>query len=284
VQNPENQEINLHLLDALIAPKAGIGWRVRSAPTKIKILYQFYQYTKRATFQNWENICPSKEDIAKHACVSRRHVTDFITSPDAELFIDIQRRERLPGTKKYQSNIYRLKPWLIEIFSFYEKTGMMKGFRNDFNAWKKTYHKRFWKWLIPQIQKGLSLKDVVEKKRLVNKLSTGLHVKGAADRTLKGAGIKYIHSPIKHSGSRSNTQHPIPAVQGLLDVGEVLRTRFFLNEGDINQLLTTVDLRTHKSACRIGLEWLKKGREVRTPVRLYQKCINLVKEARKCYR
>lgn len=276
-----NQEFYLNLLDALIDPRVG-ECRARSAPTKIKFLYHIFQLEKKRNAESWQYICFSKEDLAKQAKISRRHITDFINSPDAELFVDVVRRGRKKGEKKYQSNIYTLKPWLIKIFEFYEKTGIMRGFRDDFSAWKKTYKKRFLKWVIPQIQKGLSLEQILEKKQVMNKLSTVLNAKGSADSGLKGAGIKYIHRPIKHSGYKSKYEQPIPAVQGLLEVGELLRDRFFLQEGDINMLLSRVDLNTHKKACGIGLNWLKNGLNMRSPVRTYQACINKARKALKC--
>lgn len=279
IQNSEeNLEINVNLLDLIINPKHSLGWRVRGSPTKIKILYQFYQYHKKLNSGEWQIICPSKEQISEHAQVSRRHVTEFINSDDAEIFLEVERRDRLPGSHKYQSNIYRLKPWLIEIFEFYEKTGMMRGFRADFGAWKRGYSKRFSKWLIPQIQKGLTLNQILEKKALMNKLSTEKELKGAAGQALKGAGIKYLSdSLIKPTGFISNTERQIPALRDFKIISQTLQTRFLLKEGDINMLMSTVDLRTHKKACRMGLDWLKNGLDPKNPVRVYQSCINRVK-------
>lgn len=263
----DSQEIQVQMIEALINPCvacSGKMMRIRSCPTKIMTLYHLFQLHKNIKSGKWTSIYQGKTAMAKGAGVSIRHLSEFLNSSDFELFGDVTHR---PGT----TSIYTLKPWVIETFTFFEKKGMMRMFRENFKEWKKRFLNRLRKWLLPLLRKGYSLWQV-----FVNKLSTEKALKGVDLKTLKGVGIKPSGSSHKAlHGSRSNNEYPtVPVVNDFLEISRILASRFSLKEGDINQLMSRYSLFRLKKAAKLGEQWLKNGIQVCSPVRLYQACLN----------
>lgn len=272
----ENDEFHLNLIEFLIQPACPVKQRCRSAPTKIKILYHLFQLSKNVISGKWTDIYQSTKEIAKGAKVTKRHFDEFINSGDAEIFMDIRRRGRKPGTNYFQTNIYTLKPWVVRLFRFFELEGMMRNFSKDFVGWKSTFLKRLRNRIIPLIRKGLSLVEIRKKTKDINKFSTKNGLKGVTENGLKGVSIKYpSDSPIKHTGIRSNTD--LPVINDFVEISRKMEDRFLLQKGDINQFMKNYSVAHHKRALYLGEEWLRNGLSVRCPVLVYQDCLNRTK-------
>ena len=206
-----------------------------------------------------------KKKIGKTARkVGRKSSTKFLCG-EGEVFF-----EKIPRYKA--TNIYKLHEWVIECFEFFEKKGMMHGIMQDFEKWRKCFLKRLDKWLLPLLEKGLPLRDI-----LMNKLSTRKPLKGADPKPLKGAGIKPSESHEAFQGSKSNTESHIPFSE-LKEVGDTL-VRLSLKEGDIRMLLRCYSLNWLKRACKLMNEWRLRGMEFKSPVRVFQTCLNRTKAA-----
>lgn len=206
----DSEESQTRLIESLIDPRApcsGRCQRARSSPTKIKILYHLFQLHKNIESGRWKENFQSKTRIAKSAGVGKKHFSEFVNSSDFALFGEVIHRY---GT----TNIYRLKKWVIDIFYFLEKKGMMKEFRNSFEKWKKTFLERVDKWLIPLLQKGVTFVNI-----LMNKLSTKKPLKGGDLNLLKGVGIKpsvYIKPKGIKTIVEDDALHPMQCVDVIL--------------------------------------------------------------------
>jgi|GEM_PF-6668452 len=261
--NEFSQEIQVQLLETIIDPRiacSGKFLRARACPTKIKILYHLFQLEKNVASGKWSSIYQGKTAISKCAGVGKKHFAEFINSPDFELFGEVDHRK---GT----TNIYRLKKWVIETFTFFERTGLMKNFRQNFEEWREKFCRRLHKWLLPLLRAGHSLYQI-----FVNKLSTKKPLKGDDPKVLKGDGIKPSGSYEAFQGSKS--KHELPVVNQFVDILGKLKDRFLLKEGDINQIMGRYSLSHLKKAIRKGEEWLKNGLDVRSPVQTFQSCLN----------
>lgn len=272
-QFDRSEEEQIQLLEFIISPKipcSGNLKRVRSSPTKIKILYHLFQLSKKISSGEWEVIYQNLENLSKHSGVGKKHFSEFINSPEFSLFGKVQHRK---GT----TNLCGLKKWLIDLFYFLEKKGMMKFFRKNFEKWKEVFMRRLNKWLMPLIRSGLSLYQI-----LMNKLSTRKILKGGDPKGLKGGAIKYSSSSYKaFQGSKSNTEQPLTlAAQNMCEVNRLLKDRFHIRDGDIYMLSNSFSLNHHKRAIKLGISWLKRGMLPTSPVRMYQTCLNKTRSKR----
>jgi hypothetical protein len=162
----------------------------------------------------------------------------------------------------------------VDIFHFFEKKGMMKNFRKKFKEWKEVFLKRIRQWLLPLIKKGKTLYEI-----LMNKLSTKKTLKGVELKVLKGVGIKSKESFYKSIyGNRNNTDDPpFPEVQEMHDVGDLLRNRLQIREGDVYMFTKSFSLNHLKRAIMMKIEWLRRGMEVISPAKVLQTCLNRTK-------
>lgn len=268
----DSQEFNIQLLESIISPSVPCTEKClknKSAPTKIKSLYHLFQLSKNINSGKWTGIYQGKTRIAKDARISKKAFCEFINK-DFKLFGRVIHR---PGT----TNVYRLDDWVIELFGFLERIGMMKNFRKNFSDWKKKFKTRLCKWLLPLLRKGVTLSQI-----LMNKISTKKDLKGGDLNPVKGGGIKPSGSHEAFQGFRSKPEHPIvPVVNDFVEISRLLSSRFLLKEGDINQLMRDFSLSHHKKAVLFGERWLKNGLKSRSPVKIYQCCLNKTK--RKLY-
>lgn len=266
-----NHEFQIQLLESVINPVmalTGCKIRARAAPTKIKALYHLYQLNKNILNGKWlsQKNYQGKTRIAKEAKISKKHFSEFINSPDFNLFGKVTHRDG-------ETNIYYLEPWLVEAFQFFERKGMMKDFRENFIKWKDRFLKRLHKWLLPLLRKGHSLKDI-----LMNKLCTKQKLKGDGCQTLKGDGMNLFEVPfMKPTGSKSKPEElKVPGFDSYLKVGEKI-LNFGLQDADILQVMRDYSLNHHKKACNLFELWKKRGIEIHSPVKLYQTCLNRTK-------
>lgn len=118
-----------------------------------------------------------KKRIKNTGHISRKAVTKFITGEGLVFF---------KKTRRFQAtNIYKMHEWVIDVFRFFEKKGMMKGIMEDYDKWREVFLRRLNKWLLPLLEKGNTLKHI-----LMNKICTKPKLKGAYPNPLKGASIK----------------------------------------------------------------------------------------------
>jgi len=264
-----SQEIQAQLIEALIqplVPVSGKCLRARSAPTKIKLLYHLFQLHKNLRNHKWTSIYQGQKALSKGAKVGIKHLSEFINSPDFAIFGKVVHRK---GT----TSQYELNSWVLHFFDFFEKKGMMKNFRENPAEWKRFFLKRFHKWLLPLLQSGNSLTQI-----LMNKLSTKSKLKGGDLNSLKGGTIKPSGSFIKPSGSKSKSEcPPLPVIKDLLELDQTLKDRFKLRDGDRNISIKYFTLNHHQRAVRLGESMLRNGINLRSPARFYQSCLNQTK-------
>ena len=251
-----------HLGDANL-----MGKRRKIRSSEIKILYQIHLYGKNIKRGKWNAVFPSRSTIASHAGISEESVKRFICSDHFKIFGSKQERQ---GT----SNIYHLKRWVVDLFDAFERVGMMKGFSTNFGQLRITFFKRLNMAFIPLIQKGHSLNEVM------NKLSTKSPLKLPDQKSLKLPATTYPSDrPFTTSYEyKTKIENPtIPVVNDFVAISRILFSRFHLKEGDINQVLGRYDLYHHKRAAREMNLWMQRGMDVQSPIRTYQKCLNLTK-------
>lgn len=265
----ESEEFQVNFIESLVDPHvpfSGKCERSRVSPTKIKAIYHLYQLTKNIQSGKWTSIYQGITRISKGALVSKRHLSQFVNNPDFDFFGSVEHR---PGT----TNIYRLNSWVLDLFSFFEKKGLMKHFRTDFKRWRVFFLRRINSWLIPLLQKKVTLREI-----LMNKISTTKNLKGNDLKFLKGNGIKPSGANKALQGSISNTERlTIPASKDFDEIAQTLSLRFSLKEGDLNMVMNSFTLNHHKSALVVREKFRLNGIEARSPIRLYQHCLNITK-------
>lgn len=261
-----NDHFNVLLIKYLLNPVVSRGiksQRKRYRPTEFKTLNAMYQLNKNVG-RTWEIFACGKKTIGKTAQkIGRKAITRFICGEGLVFF------KKTPRFKT--TNIYELEKWVVDVFRFFEKKGMMQGIVQDFHKWRRNFLKRLENWLLPLLEKGHSLKDV-----LMNKLSTKRPLKGADPNPLKGAGIKPSGCEA-FQGSKSNIEFLSPSIQTFIQTQQELYGRFKLREGDIHIFMNCYDLNHHQRAMTMGRVWLSNGLQPENPVRIYQKLLNKTK-------
>ena len=262
----DSQLTSLELLIRNPIPVSGKCLRARSSPTKIKALYHLYQLNRNVKSGKWTSIHQGKTRMSKGAKISRRHFYEFIKN-NLSLFGKSIRRT---GT----TSEYHLDEWVVKFFEFFEKNGMMKGFREDFSSWREMFLTRLDKWLTPLIQKGLSLEQI-----LMNKLSTGKALKGSGSKGLKGSGIKpSSKSLMKPKGIKTNIEDAELDSKDSIEVNSILRCRLSLSEADVKKFRDYNGLKVlKKSALELCSYIENREWKPRSMVRALQATINKYK-------
>lgn len=150
--------------------------RKRISFTPLEILYQIFLYQKNVDRGKWTDIHTMKETIASHAGMCRTSITNFFNSKTlgTSFFVGVARNSKRQNGK-FQSNRYWLKPGIKEVLIFLERKGFFKGIKKDRLKWRKWFDNRLEKWLIPLLEKGLTLRQIF--KGEMNILSTKKHAK-----------------------------------------------------------------------------------------------------------
>lgn len=135
----------------------------------IKVLYAIFQGHKYCQNHGYDEMYYSVRRIAQIARVSERSVQMVTGSRIFPEFCEKIERE-------YQTNIYRLKGWVIDLFHFLEKKGFMCNFVAAFKSWRKAFTKRFGA-LVRKISFGQPVNKIMNihppaKQEVVNKFST----------------------------------------------------------------------------------------------------------------
>lgn len=261
-KNPESQ---LYLLEFLANFKDPKNIRQRLKTTPFKVLQAIYHITKHNLNRNRPDTYPSKEYIAQVAGCGRRQVTDFINSPDCEIFCEVRREYDLVN-KRFCANHYVLKDWVFDWFRLFWRSGMMRNFRNRYDYWLADFTKRVKKWLVPLVNLGKSVKEIYE--GVVNKLSTKNLLKGAAGKCLKGADTTYTRTNNDYVSlsNRESETLPLPSVKEFTFLANQVLPRFHLKEADINSVMKSFSLNDIKSGIRIHEHRVKNGFKPNSPV------------------
>lgn len=269
--------IQIYLIYYLINPQAPRNEkikRIRCKTSYIQILNALYQMNKNTLGikAKWEEVAPGKKRIADVARTTRKYVTQFINSSEFPLFCEKVIR---PGA----THIYRLQQWVVDAFKFFEVKGMMKSFIDDFDSWKTTFTKRMQKWLLPLIDKGHSLKEI-----LMNKLSTKSKLKGTPPDPLKGTPIK--HPSVGRMGSSYEapsddieTKSGLSRILCLKDLdkaAETLLDRFKIKEADVNWIINHLGLKIVKGAIRIRESMMNFT--PKSPIKGFMWCVSKYKQ------
>lgn len=262
-QNDTTNILTLKFLLQPCIPRGKKNLRIRSSPTQFKILTAIYQLRKNVLSKKWEKVAPGKAKIAKTARSSRDSVTRFINGTGLAFF---KKTTRFKAT-----NLYDLEPWVVKCFQFFEKKGMMKGIIQDFEKWRKTFLLRINKWLLPLLEKGFSLNDI-----LMNKLSTKTRLMSAYPEPLMSAGIKPSGFALK--GNRNNTEISVPSICEFDSLSKQLETELRISRSDVNTFVLHYPLSHHKRAATLALKWMANGIKPDSPVRMYQSCLNKTKQ------
>jgi len=204
--------------------------RQKISNTPFKVLQAIYLIARTNHSKGREETYPCKETIAKVAGCGRRKVTEFINSPACSEFCEVI-REYDHVNKRFRPNRYILKDWVIQLFMLFWRSGMMKNFKTNFEKWRSEFKKRIYKWLIPLVQKGKTLKEIWN--GVMNKLSTKRGLIGAAGNGLIGAGI----NPTGNKALRENEYTEDPIQKSIGQTVGILRDRFHLREGDIHHFV-----------------------------------------------
>lgn len=267
----ENTEQQLHILEFLSSFSNPVNKRKRVKKSPFKILNAIYLFTKHNEQKGRQYHYPSFDTIKQMAKCGRRQVSEFINSPEIDLFCDVLR-------DTFTSHRYVLKDWVYQWFRLFWRSGMMKNIYTKWKWWHDDFVKRIHKWLIPQVHLGYSIRTIYE--RFLNRLSTTNSLKGNATNPLKGNTIKPSGISIKPLGIKSNIEGSLhPAIKELLNIERTLRDRFHLKEGDINRLINSFSLRRLKPACKLNELWIKRGMQIQSPIKVFQTCLNQSKEA-----
>lgn len=142
---------------------------------------------------------------------------------------------------------------------------MLRGIMQDFEKWRKIFLKRLNKWLLPLLEKGHTLKDL-----LVNKLSTEKPLKGAHHIPLKGAGIKPTEN-IKPTGFKTNIVLAAP-VREAQETWQAL-DRLHIGEVDARHFMFKNPLGILNRAAHTLAGWMQSGTRINSPVRALQSII-----------
>lgn len=230
------------------------------------LLYHLYQLHAK---KKWSKIFQKWSTILENLPICESKAKAWLNSEDAKLFLDLK---HIPG----RANEIVVKSWVLEAYAFFEKTGMMKWFRDDPEKWRKTFFKRFDKILTPLLDLGLNLKQIYE--RLMNKLSTKTEPKRDGLESQKGTTSQgtYIKSPcsIKPNGHLDRNREIPSFLKPFLEVKEFLSDRLQMQEGDINFFLRSYSINQTKEAVRKASAWLRNGLIPQSPVMVFQKLLS----------
>lgn len=242
-------------LATLINPK---NKRIRVKKTPFKVLQAIYQITRTNENKGRHSHYPSKELIAHVAGCGRRQVTEVINAEYFKEFCEVYRDYDIVK-KRFKSNRYVLKQEVYEFFGLFWRSGMMKHYRTNWDWWISDFKKRIYNWLIPLLDKGNSVRDILE--TVMNKLSTKKGLKGAADKCLKGADINPtgLHKDYVLELNRENPVQSLPVFGELTMIGNQMANRFQIKEADINSIMRAFRPIDLKNGYRIHCKRLESG-------------------------
>jgi hypothetical protein len=162
---------------------------------------------------------------------------------------------------------------------------MMSGIHSDYQKWLAVFKDRIRKKLIPLIQKGYSVLQILNQ-GLMNRLSTKNGLKVAAVNGLKVAGIKSSKEE-KHKASsfeeglRPNRVPPpldLPCLAVMPVIANTLVNSFQMKEADANSVMNSFSLIHLKRGIRIHGERLKQGFQPRSPIAAFIHAMTSKKE------
>jgi hypothetical protein len=230
--------------------------RKRSSFTPLEIVYQLYLYHKNVDRGRWVDIHPAKETIAAHCGVSRSSITNFINSKiiRTDLFFHVKRGKRING--RFEANQYALHPKIKKCFSFLERKGFFKGMKKDRVQWRKWFNTRLEKWLIPLLEKGKSLDQILN--RDLNRPSTKTDAKLATVKPAKLADTT-LKDSLKDLTTLRHTNNPGVAPSSILlefqELEGQLRDRLFLPEYQVKSFLKSNSFNILSKAVSATIYW-----------------------------
>lgn len=167
--------------------------KIRQAPKKMHLLYQFSLLHKNVEKDKWKAIFPSIDTIAAWVGCHNSTVDRFLKSPEISHLIDIHRNaRRIKG--RFVTHTYSIKKNILHCIRFLEKKGFFKGMKKDPIKWRAWFNRRLDVWLIPKLEKGMTLDQILCEKKIVktlNNLST--------ENEDKCAAVKVVNEPIRLS-------------------------------------------------------------------------------------
>lgn len=214
----ESLEQGIYHLEFLLLPEPeSKRKKIRKSP--IKILYAQHLAQKHCNKKGWEEQHFSRKNLGKMASsgVSVRSVASFINDEKFKFFGS--KWDRWGENGRQKTNGYKMHDWVHELFNAFERCGMMKKFRTDFDEWLKTFKARLHSRFLPLLQKGLTLWEVVKvmigkrltvnRKGAVNKLSSRsdskLHGGQSLNCTLQQTPSESFSYHASKEGSKDNT-------------------------------------------------------------------------------
>jgi hypothetical protein len=267
MKNLENSPaFQVALIDAIIFPATG-----KISPVKIKSIYHLFQLSKKVDRKEFTDISQGKELICEKGKFGRTQFTKFINSPDFQLFGKVIHRNN--GVEDL-TNLYELHDWVKSIFRFFEKVGMMQGFRNEFERWRCRIKRRLRKWLLPLLEAGKTFSQILENRKLVNKLSTKTVSKPTDPTLSKPTAIKHTSYMGSIKPSReSKSKQELPAIRGFCQIAETLSVRFSIRDGDLNMIMNSFSLKEIKSGLRMRENWKANGFQAKSEIGAFLACM-----------
>jgi hypothetical protein len=237
------------------------------SPSKIKILYNLYQYTKK-----YPNVYPGakKQADAKSVKVSTKTVSRFVNSHQFHVYGEKVKRD-------YNSNAYKLHPWVIECFQNLEKLGFMKFFASDFKRWHNLWNLQIPRFIVNKLMNISTWDDLHEKKQ---KLSTKRRDRCPAQ---KGIDVPLLGSTISLQGSLEDvireTMNPFSMQHE--KIVNALDKEFGLKGGDINYVTNYLGLRDMQGGINILRQRVEKGWKIDSPIKSFMHSVKTFKTLRK---
>ncbi len=244
------------------------GARRHFAASHIKILYNLYQYSKR-----YESIYPGAKTQAKAKSLN-------LSTKSIYRFVNDDEKFNKFGTKirrEYDSNEYKLHPWVIECFQNLERLGFMKFFATDFKKWL-----RLWKLQIPRfiMNKLMNISTWANLSMKKAKLSTNQRDKcprgTGIDVPLQGASLSSqgsLEDGIREAMNPFSAKHE--------EMVKALEKEFGMRGGDIHYVTNYLGLRDMQGGISILRQRVQKGWRIDSPIKSFMHSVKTFKNLRK---
>lgn len=292
--NPDFLEQQIYSIEMLLLPNLQAK-KKKIKKSRMKILYALHLMRKHNERHGRTEDWFERKTLADMASngVSVRSVATFIND---EIFGLFGRKWGRWGEKNRQtSNGYELFDWVYQLFAAFERCGMMKKFKTDFDGWMEAFKKRLFHRFLPLIRRGHTILEAVRlmlgkrltvnKKGAVNRLSTKPDFKLHGGQNLNCTPLQTPSgSSSYHPSKEGDLEHPVQGKSLFLErwreMEGVLTERYGIQGSDLFNIMkfnSLVDL--DKGVKLRSSFWVDKKPKSQMAAMVY--CLKKAKGSRK---
>lgn len=238
----------------------------------LKILYEFFRFIKQSKKKGQLEYFPNVSTIAKNAGCTVNTVQVFMRSDFFKAFARQNFRHR-------KSTCYKLDGWVEQLFELFQRKGVMKNIREDFDSFHKKWKNFIDKCLIEKLEKGEFLEDVM------NKLCTkSERIKYPEPREYDTLSVLRKELP---KGESKDLEIPspmtLPVFVEMANMARDMKVRFSLADFEINNVMKSFKLSEIQNGLKLRGTWARNGIRANAPLATVISCITKARQSLKAY-